>query len=125
MKLSGMNLIRSELKRYRLQNNMTQSEVASLLGVKDNTITNYEKGTSKPNLETIITLCNIYRVNPVELLNEAFGESASSASPSFSPASLTKLEQTLITSFNKLNHQGKRKLLDYMDDLISSNRYVL
>ena len=77
--MQGLNIIRKQLKEYRLNKNMTQSKVADTIGVKDSTISNYEMGNSKTSLETIMKLCDIYEVKPIALFNTAFWREYGSA----------------------------------------------
>lgn len=56
------------LKTLRLKKNLTQSELAVRLGVKESTICNYEKGTRHPNILVVRKLCEILECSPNELL---------------------------------------------------------
>jgi transcriptional regulator with XRE-family HTH domain len=56
------------LKTLRLKKNLTQSELAVRLGVKESTICNYEKGTRQPNILVVRKLCEILECSPNELL---------------------------------------------------------
>ena len=47
-----------KLKETRRRKRLTQKQLADLIGVKDNSISNWEKGRNLPkNMDTIILLC--------------------------------------------------------------------
>lgn len=109
-KMNPMNKLRTKLKEYRLNKNMTQAEVANILGVRDSTITNYEKGHSEPKLEAILELCTLYDVNPTELLSESFGAIENTISTD---------EKYIIDMYKTLNHRDKhiiKQTLNLMTD---------
>ena len=49
-----------ELKKYRLMQGLSQTEVARRIGVMPNTITQYESGAREPSLETLIKLSDLF-----------------------------------------------------------------
>ena len=61
------------LKNGRAKKGLKQSDVASLLGVKGGTLSNYENGISEPDIDTFATLCEIYDLDFSYVLGEAYG----------------------------------------------------
>lgn len=60
-----------KLRKYRLENGLTQSELAKQAGINVNTISNYESGKTYPqNREVYSILAQILGVNPDHLHNE-------------------------------------------------------
>ncbi len=55
-------------KKYRLENNMTQVEVANLIGIDQTNISNWENDKTRPEYENLIKLSQIYDVSIDELL---------------------------------------------------------
>ncbi len=55
-------------KKYRLENNMTQVEVAKLIGIDQTNISNWENDKTRPEYENLIKLSQIYDVSIDELL---------------------------------------------------------
>ena len=49
---------------YRQKNNLTQSQVAELIGVEPRHISQIERGFSKGSIDTLIKLCNVYKITP-------------------------------------------------------------
>lgn len=56
------------LVELRSENKLTQSELATRLGVVKSTIANYEKGYRKPDNDTLIKLASIFGVSTDYLL---------------------------------------------------------
>lgn len=54
---------KERLKEARLINNMTQEQVADLIGVAKSTFTGYEKGNSEPNMLTVSKIMNVLKVD--------------------------------------------------------------
>lgn len=55
--------IGSKIKEYRLQNSMTQTELAKKLNISKQTISKYEKGIIKANQDTLFQLADIFSVS--------------------------------------------------------------
>ena len=63
-----MNKFTQRLKELRLENGMTQQQVASLLNIRQQSYTRYEYGTGEPSLQTLIKLAEIFAVSTDYLL---------------------------------------------------------
>lgn len=63
-------MLGEKLKLYREEHNMTQKEVAEILGVEPGTISKYELGMIEPNIESIKKLAEIFNVTIDELLKD-------------------------------------------------------
>ena len=63
-------MLGKKIKLYRESKNMTQGEVADILGVKAATISKYEAGTLEPNIESLKKLSDLYEVSIDDLLKE-------------------------------------------------------
>ena len=55
--------VSKNIKQIRIKNNMTQEELAEALFVTRQTISNYENGKSNPDIETIIKIADIFKVD--------------------------------------------------------------
>ena len=60
------------LRERRMELGLKQKEVAQALGVKDNTLSNWETGRSSPDLDTFVALCGIYRMDAADAVAEAY-----------------------------------------------------
>lgn len=56
-------MFNDKLKSLRLNKRMKQSDLAKQLHIKNTTISNWEKGISKPDYDTICALCTIFDVD--------------------------------------------------------------
>lgn len=57
------------IRKARLKMGLTQAQLGKMLGKSDNVITNWERGTNRPDADMIEKLCNILNISPNELLN--------------------------------------------------------
>ena len=55
-------------KYHRKKNNYTQEQVAELSNLSSKYISQLERGISGGTLETILKLCNIYKISPNSIL---------------------------------------------------------
>jgi transcriptional regulator with XRE-family HTH domain len=51
------------IKTYRKQRGLTQQALADAIGVKSTALSNWENGTAKPDIETVIALSNFFGVS--------------------------------------------------------------
>lgn len=63
-------MLGEKIKVYRQSKNMTQNEIADILGVKSATISKYESGALEPNIESLKKLAEIFEIFVDELLND-------------------------------------------------------
>lgn len=63
-------MLGEKIKSYRESKNITQNEIADILGVKSATVSKYESGTLEPNIESLKKLAEIFEVSVDELLND-------------------------------------------------------
>lgn len=58
------------LQQLRKVKDLKQDYVAKQVGVKKNTISNYENNVSKPHYEQLVKLCNLFKVDPNYLMQD-------------------------------------------------------
>lgn len=63
-------MLGEKIKSYRESKNMTQNEVAEVLGIKSTTVSKYESETLEPNIESLKKLAELFGISVDELLNE-------------------------------------------------------
>ena len=56
------------LREIRISKNITQKQLATLVGSTERGIQRYESGERKPNFDAIIALCNVLEVSAHYLL---------------------------------------------------------
>lgn len=90
------------LKNGRLQKKLKQSTVAEKIGVKSNTISNYENGVSEPDIDTFCALCDIYNLDPARVLGEAYGLNIQGTNFSIKPSEIDHIK-----SYRNLDTHGQ------------------
>lgn len=97
------------LREYRLKNNYTQEDVASITGLAPRYISQIERGLSNGSIDTLIKLCNAYDITPNHIL----------------AGLLTKPENCYsynsIVNYNKLNEKNKF-VVDSLIDILIKNQ---
>ncbi len=69
LKNAGLSLRNSlSVREHRERMNLTQKELASLVGVNQRSISAYESGSRKPSLKIAMKLAKIFKVKLEELL---------------------------------------------------------
>lgn len=97
-----------KLKEGRASVGLKQSEVAEKIGIKGNTLSNYENGVSEPDIDTFCILCDIYNLDPSEILGEAFGLGVQGNDFSIKPSEIDHIKR-----YRNLDESGK-KHTDYV-----------
>lgn len=65
-------LLIDRLKTARTEKGLKQQDVAEKLGIKANTISNWEKGRTEPDIDTFVKLCDIYKIDCASLLSDVY-----------------------------------------------------
>lgn len=99
------------LKEARISCGLKQSEVAQQLGIKDNTLSNWENGRTEPDIDTLIRMCGIYHLDCATVLNDAYQY----RSPDDSSNSLSSSALEVATAYDAAPaavQEGVRRFLD-------------
>lgn len=112
-----MNKIGEEIKKARKRAGLSQSALASKLGVSASLISQYETGVKKPKLQNICLLSDALNIKPVVLISRSIDwESIKFETDDFE-------EVMLINSFRELNSTGKKEALKRVQELTEIDRY--
>lgn len=65
-------LLVNRLRIARTESGLKQQDVADKLGIKANTISNWEKGRTEPDIDTFVKLCEIYNIDCADLLSDVY-----------------------------------------------------
>mgnify|MGYP000891906707 CR=1 FL=1 len=112
------------LKEARLKRNLTQKQLADMLGVKNTTIANYETEVSSPKEEILLKIFDVLHVSPNYLFQDSFDEEIIKEKEIKKIVNFSDREIKLIENYRLLNENGKRKIDEYMIDLINSSNYA-
>lgn len=65
-------LLIDRLRTARNECGFKQQDVAEQMGIKANTISNWEKGRTEPDIDSFVKLCEIYRIDCAALLSDVY-----------------------------------------------------
>ena len=102
------------LKYFRQNAGLSQRELAKRLGVSPSTISMYEVGNREPDFETEEKIADYFNVD----LNTLRGKDVEAPTPAAAP-SLSPDRKDLLDKYDALNDEGKAKLIERADELIS------
>lgn len=114
--IGGGKLIR--LKELRLKKKLSQSDIANLLEVTQQAYANYERGAREADYKTLMILADFFDVSIDYLLGREVKESKQVVDVK------SETLYPILEKYKKLNAEGKRKVNEYIEDLISSGNYV-
>lgn len=101
-------LLSEKLKKLRTDRNMSQVELAQLMNTTKQTIFKYEHDLiGNIPLDRIEDYARIFHVTPASIVGWEEDK-----------------QSVLLDLWNRLNDEGKDKLLDYADDLVQSKKYT-
>lgn len=55
--------IARNIREYRLQMGLSQRELANMLNVSYSSVANWELGSNSPNIEILMDICKVFKIN--------------------------------------------------------------
>lgn len=118
------------IKNARKKAGLTQKELAEKAGLAEITIRQYETNKREPRSESLKKIATALEIPLSALLDENYKEELNEVLDSVTDT-LSKLISTsessmkakLIENFDKANSDGKKKIFDYSEDIISNIKY--
>lgn len=108
MEKSDVNThIGNKFQEYRLKNNLTQNQVAELTGLEPRHISQIERGLSKGSIDTLLKLCNAYKITTDIVLYDLLDEDLKN--------NVSIYEE----KFKKLTKRDKESILHFIDYFLS------
>ena len=105
-------IFQKKLKYYMTLNNKTQADLINDLGFSSSTISNWCTGLKLPRMGKIQLLADYFGINKSDLI-----EDKTITNDVVTIKSRT-LEKQLLSSFNKLNDDNKKKAITYTENLL-------
>lgn len=118
IKCGGEGDISERLKQARILAHKTQKEVADMLGMTYQAISNYERGKTKVENDILIKLCQIYGVSISEIL---LGQQINIQKPIAPPSESDKRLQKIIHYYNGMDETGKENLAEQAEYLFGKH----
>ena len=121
--------LKVNLRQVRKTNEMTQAQVAELVGVERSTYTSWESGRSLPKPAQFIMLSKIFDVSFEFLTSPAMSKPLKVNSKVDDPhrvygdsyiSELNDYERTVILKMRKLNSKDRKAVTDFIDKLSSN-----
>ena len=110
MEKSNINKhIGNKFQEYRLKNNLTQNQVAELTGLEPRHISQIERGLSKGSIDTLLKLCNSYKITPDIVLYDLLDEDLKN--------NVSIYEE----KFKKLSQRDKESILHLIEYFLSNH----
>lgn len=103
-------MFKDNLKKLRLQKELTQEQLSNKLGLSPSSIGNYEQGIRFPKYETLEKMADFFNINISDLFitdNQIL---------------LTDIDKKLIAEFTKLDDKDKADLINYATYLLSKHK---
>lgn len=109
-----------KLKLIRIENELTQEQVATALGITRSAYCGYEIGRRKMSLEMLETLAKFYRI-PISTFFNTDGQTVNDSEhygeqPMYL-SSLSKEERDLIVKYRIMNDKGRAELISTADKI--------
>ena len=95
--------MKNRIKEIRTMNKMTQVEFGDKIGVKGNTITNYENGLRNPSESVIKSICREFGINE-EWLRYGTGEMKKPINTDY---------EVITTLIGETDSKAKQAIIDY------------
>ena len=89
------------LKNTREDLDLTQLKVMEMTGINHKTLSGYENGVAEPDLQSLATLCRLYRLS----LDVVLG-----LRPTPDGLTVTKQEKVLLARYRRLPPEGQKAL---------------
>jgi len=118
------------LKNLRLAAGLTQEQLGKKVNLTKANISKYESDDIEPNLATLYMFAVIFNCtidyffglvnDPTPPNKKGNSRNATSSKENV----YSKDEQLLVESYRALNEEGQEKIIDYVDDLMTSGKYI-
>jgi transcriptional regulator with XRE-family HTH domain len=102
-KFEATEHIGETFRKYRLKNKLTQGEVAEMADLEIKHISQIERGLTKGSVDTLIKLCNAYKITPDLVLYDVLDDETKN--------SISIYEE----NFKKLSLEDKNTILYLID----------
>lgn len=108
------------IKQRRIELGLTLKDVAKALNVAESTVSRYESSDiQNMGIDKIEALSVVLKCSPGYLMGWTVEKEFSNG-----PTTISESEKVLILNYRKLNTIGKKKLIEYSEDLAESNKYT-
>ena len=100
------------IRLYRMSRGMSQEKLASLVGVKRNTISMYETGKREPDMDVIEALADVFNVSMRDMVPEDKGHDVI----------IPQENRRILDMYDKLNPENQIRLEAYLAGLLDTQQ---
>lgn len=108
----------NRIRQLRKERNLTQLEIAHLVGVKEPTISNYETGKREPDKETWIKLAGVLGVTVDYLMGLSNASTEKTAAPKGD--GLSDGAKRLVERYENASEEDRRRILAVVDAVVGT-----
>ena len=98
-----------KIKTARISKHYTQRQLAELINAKHNSISDWEKDKSKPDMDTVELICGVLDLSPGYLM-----DSAKTSAPN---SELSDTYTELIELYSKLSEDSQKAIMQILRNL--------
>ncbi|MBR1481609.1 MAG: helix-turn-helix transcriptional regulator [Ruminococcus sp.] len=106
------------LLKYRKRANLTQTQIAELLGINRTTYTKYETGVCEPSLQTIEHIAEIFGTD----INTLFFEGRNETPAGSKTVLLTEAELDIVMDIRQLSDSDRHRLQNSIKKNLRKNK---
>lgn len=107
--------IGGRLRYFRELRGLSQKELASLIGVSNSRVSNWEQGINRPDADILASICNSLHISADELLD------INSSTNKLGSLSTAELEH--IKKYRRIDSDGKKTIDMMLDQLVKAAGY--
>ena len=107
--------MKNRIRELRQQMNLTQQELAIKSKIGYRTISDYERGVSTPDAESLKNLANVFKVSVDYLLGNTDNPNAVKLKVANQDGTITGIEYELLNKVKGFTTDDLEKVLDYVD----------
>lgn len=116
-----------KLRALKAASNMSMREIAAKSGIPEPTLEKIFSGATKsPGVNTIQSLVHAlgYTLNDIDSGQNKNSPRADESAPEEEQLDTDPLRTTLLQNFDQLNQEGRERLVETSDDMVSSGKYI-
>lgn len=103
----------NNIRKLRLENNMSQSQLADKLGVTRAAVSQWENGTFSPRMGMVQRIAGVFHVK----VSDVIGSNHHTGDLSYE-------EEQLLSAYRQLNAKGRARLLEDAKTMLVSGLYA-
>lgn len=113
-KISEVNMFANILKTLRIENKLSQEELAKKIGSNQRQISKWENGIIEPNINQLKAIADEFQISTDYLIGRSDDSGIINTN-----ANLAPMENDVLTLFRKLSKQDQFKALGFLQALAS------